>query len=291
MKNKNWNWVLSIVFLSLFINPGNVCAHSPEAKDIQFPPIDGFDIKQEYPVYYPDNLWDYINGAADTYLDYGFTKLNIAEYVKGESSYKAEVYIHDNAVYAFGMYAVERSTDYHFIDLGIQGYSEASLVHFVKGSYYVKVSTYSDDPEAEEITAKIATTIENMLRGENSVPGIFKLFPETGRILNSEYFVSRNFLGYSFLNQVFSCRYKADDNAFIVFIIPSEDSPEHENSLDKLLEKAVSFEKGENGIYIIHDRYNGVLYASQDAGYIIGVQGLEDLLLATEFIEKIKQVP
>lgn len=289
MKKLKWNGFLVIVFFFLFINPGRIQAVLPETEDIQFPKIDGFDIKFEYPVFYPENLWDYINGAADTYLDYAFSKLNIAEYIKGNNSYKVEVYIHDNAVYAFGMYAVERSTDYNFIDLGIQGYSEPSLVHFVKGIYYVKVSTYSDDPEAWEIITEIAAALENKLEGERSVPEIFKLFPETGRIKNSEYFVSRNFLGYSFLNQVSSCRYNIEDISFTVFIVSAEESAEDENSLDKLMKKAESFEKVKNGVYIIHDRYNGTIYACRDAGHIIGIQGVEKLSLALEFIEKIKQ--
>ncbi len=288
MKNNKWTGLLFIIFLTLFI--GNSLAHAarPETEDIQFPQLAGFDIKLEYPVYYPDNLWDYINGAADTYLDYGFSKLNIAEYVKGENTYKAEVYIHKNAIYAFGMYAVERSQDYNFIDLGVQGYSEPSLVHFVKGTYYVKVSTYSNDPEADRIIGELAVSLENMLEGEKSIPEIFKLFPEMGKINNSEYFVSRNFLGYSFMNRVFYCRYEVDGKGFKLFVISPEGSGDVNTSLDKLLEKAVSYEETENAVYIIHDRYNGILYASKDADQIIGVQGLEDLSMATEFIGKVK---
>ncbi|MEA1897997.1 MAG: DUF6599 family protein [Bacteroidota bacterium] len=288
MNNKKWGGFFSIVFLAIFLGHGLALAVSPEIEDIQFPKLAGFDIKLEYPVYYPDKLWDYINGAADTYLDYGFSKLNIAEYVKGENTYKVEVYIHENAVYAFGMYAVERSPDYNFIDLGVQGYSEPSLVHFVKGPYYVKVSTYSNDPEADRIIGKLAVSLENILEGEKSVPEIFQLFPETGRIKNSEYFVSRNFLGYSFMNHVFSCKYKVDGKRFTVFAFSSEGSTSVNNSLDKLLEKAVSFEETENSVYIIHDRYNGIIYASKDADQIIGVQGLDDLSLAVKCIEQVR---
>ena len=57
-----------------------------------FPELKSYRIIDDYPVYTPDDLWNYINGAADAYLMLGFIDLNIREYVKGKNSIKAEIY-------------------------------------------------------------------------------------------------------------------------------------------------------------------------------------------------------
>ncbi|MFZ0472221.1 MAG: hypothetical protein WAL94_06380, partial [Bacteroidales bacterium] len=42
-----------------------------------FPTLKGYKTVNEYPVYTPDDLWNYIDGAADAYLALGFLDLNI----------------------------------------------------------------------------------------------------------------------------------------------------------------------------------------------------------------------
>ncbi len=76
------------------------------AQDPVFPSLSGYKIKTDYPVYLPDNLWDFINGAADTYLAYGFVDLHVAEYKKGKNVIKAEIYRHSDNIMAFGIYSL-----------------------------------------------------------------------------------------------------------------------------------------------------------------------------------------
>ncbi|MZP56855.1 MAG: hypothetical protein GT600_15540, partial [Bacteroidales bacterium] len=53
------------------------------AQNITFPELNGFRKSEKYPVYTPENLWDFIDGAADGFLSLGFIDLHIAEYKKG----------------------------------------------------------------------------------------------------------------------------------------------------------------------------------------------------------------
>ena len=55
-------------------------------QELSFPEIEGFKKYTNYPVYTPENLWDFINGAADNYLANGFVDLNVAEYKKGKNA-------------------------------------------------------------------------------------------------------------------------------------------------------------------------------------------------------------
>ncbi len=86
------------------------------AQDIVFPQLDGYKMKTNYPVYVPENLWDFINGAADNYLANGFVDLHVAEYKKGKAVIKLEIYRHSDNTMAFGIYSSERSPSFRFVE-------------------------------------------------------------------------------------------------------------------------------------------------------------------------------
>src|SRR5512137_1524240 len=91
----------------------------------QFPSVAGWKLAVEETVYTPNNLWDVIDGAADLFLEYNFVDLHIARYQQtADLEIKVELYRHKSSVDAFGIYSQERYPDYHFIDLGTQGYAD-----------------------------------------------------------------------------------------------------------------------------------------------------------------------
>ena len=107
-----------ISFMIMLFIPGSLII---KGQQIDFPLLDKFEIDDSYPVYTPDNLWDYINGAADSYNALGFKELYIADYKRGNKhSIKLEIYHHANDNLAFGIYAMERAPSYDFFKLGVQ---------------------------------------------------------------------------------------------------------------------------------------------------------------------------
>lgn len=279
-------WGLVLIILLLILNANNTELKASDESKINFPELSGFKILQEYPIYYPDNLWDYINGAADSYLDYRFQDLHIAEYVKGDKSYKAEVYHHQNSIYAFGIYALERSSDYQFIKLGVQGYEESTLLHFIKGPYYVKVTTNTDEKESLEILHKIAEAVEKNLPGETTLPEIFKSFPESDQIKNTEYFVSSNFLGYSFLKNAFSVKYEKSGMKFSIFQMEADSEDEALQMQKKLTGRAKSVTE-DDPVYVIEDPYNGLILLGLSGKILVGTNDLKDIDLFKEYFSKI----
>ncbi len=280
---KKINFLLGLLIVS--VASSGSCVDAAEAEVI-FPELQGYEIVKDYPVYIPDDLWDYINGGADAYLNYGFTDLHIAEYVKGETRIKIEVYHHKTNVYAYGMYALERGPDYHFIDLGIQGYAENSLVNFVKGPWYVKVSTYSEDKETGDILLKLANDLEKGLEGRSSIPRVLSYFPKEEKILNSESFVADNFLGYSFLNEVYTTGYRHNDNPFVIFILSAEDVDKSEDVVKNLLSKAKSSTILKDGIISVKDPYNGAILIKRIEKVVFGCLENEDPELFGNYINK-----
>ena len=66
-----------------------------------FPELSGYKKNTDFQVFLPDNLWDFINGAAETYLAYGFVDLHVAEYKKGKNVIKLEIYRHSDHTNGF----------------------------------------------------------------------------------------------------------------------------------------------------------------------------------------------
>ncbi len=91
------------------------------AQEFVYPGLPGFKIKTDYPVFLPDNLWDFIDGAAEVYLSYGFKDLHVAEYKKRRDVIKLEIYKHSSHTMAFGIYSSERSPSFKFTNLGCTG--------------------------------------------------------------------------------------------------------------------------------------------------------------------------
>src|SRR5512133_2305471 len=98
------------------------------AQELSLPELKGYKKVTSYPVFTPENLWDFINGAADNYLAYGFADLHVAEYKKGKDVIKLEIYRHGDTTLAFGIYSSERSPTFRFVNLGAQGYITGGAV-------------------------------------------------------------------------------------------------------------------------------------------------------------------
>jgi hypothetical protein len=261
-----------------------------EEKSIQFPEIKGWKLLEEYPVYYPYNLWDYINGAADAYLSYEFEKLYIAEYIKGKNrSIKVEVYQHKSPVFAYGIYSQERSRNYHFIPLGMQGYSEESLVHYVQDKYYIKIDSESGKSGSDKDILFIAQEVSETLGGEKKLPGTISSFPQENRIQFSDKFISKDFLGHEFLSEVFTTEYSVDDNNFSMFLIQRENPAECKKILGDYYMFVHKQGEPDEGYQVIHDQYNGKIMMIWEDIYIWGVFNLEDEKLGMKYLELIKK--
>ena len=75
----------SVILLSLWVcviagRPGPECAFASESDPFAFPEIGGWKQPKEVQRFSPDDLYEYIDGAADLYLSYDFQELRVTEY-------------------------------------------------------------------------------------------------------------------------------------------------------------------------------------------------------------------
>jgi len=238
-----------------------------------FPQLKGYKAVNEYPVYTPDDLWNYINGAADAYLALGFSDLNITEYRKGKRAIKAEIYRFGDDAMAFGMYSLERSPGYDFIQVGVQGYNEDGVVFFYKDRYYVKIMTQSESKKVNDSMKELAGLIAARIEGKNEFPALLKLFPSEGLLKNQETYILESVLGHEFLRGAFRATYEIANDRFDVYFFNCKSTEDASAMAGKLAGDAYT---GSEDVfkYVFEDGFNGMIHMAQQGARMVIVSGL-----------------
>jgi len=265
------------------------CSSGIYSQKSSFPQIDGWKTAVEQQVYDANNLWDLIDGAADLFLEYSFADLKLARFTNNAGvEIKAELYRHADNLNAFGMYSQERDPSNHFIKAGLQGYIEEGVLNFVDGEYYIKLSTLQKGKEAQDALLFIAGQIGKSLNRTNSFPTVLKYFPEGSKIVNSEKYISQNFLGYGFLKSAMTVKYNSE-NPFTAFIIETAGSGEPIKVLDEFKKLTdIKFEKYQGKDWYCFTNSGGefVLF-SPVKNCICGVSDSKDKAAAEKFLESL----
>lgn len=244
------------------------------SQEIRFPELEGFKKITKYPVYLPENLWDFIDGAADNYLALGFVDLHVAEYKKGKDVIKLEIYRHSDNTMAFGIYASERSPSFAYINLGSQGYVTDGITNFYKGNFYVKLRTFSSKPAIMKAQAILAGRVAEMLPGKAETPPLLSLFPAEGKKPNEETYVHESVLGHQFLKKGFKASYQAGSDIFSIYLLQSGSAEETLKAATAYLATA----KLEPGLaenrYLFTDGYNGTIFLAWKENMMVIISGL-----------------
>ena len=245
------------------------------AQDVVFPQLPGYKIKTGYPVYEPGNLWDFINGAADNYLTYGFVDLHVAEYKKGKAVIKLEIYRHGSNTMAFGIYSSERSPSFRFVDIGAQGYIADGSINFFKGDYYVKIRTYSKKEKVLSAEEMLANRVASALPGGDAMPSMLLQFPSEGRKANEETYINESVLGHGFLNKAFKAVYQAGPDEFAIYISEGS-SPEEVRKTAETYIASTGMSVAETGDskFMITDGYNGTIFLAWKDKRLVIISGL-----------------
>ena len=172
--------------------------------------------------YSPDALYEYIDGAADLYLSYGFKQAAVGDYVRGgEAERRITVDIYDMGapLHAFGIYGAEKPPDVKEAgvgEYGVQGYSLEGLVAAWKGRYYVKVSAAEgEDAAAARVLASVTA---GKIPARLQMPEELRRLPSVNRMAGSERYVKTSALGHKFLVEVISAEYKLGEATAALYV-------------------------------------------------------------------------
>ncbi|MDP4207994.1 MAG: hypothetical protein Q8928_04180 [Bacteroidota bacterium] len=245
-------------------------------------------LADSFRIFTPDNLYDYIDGAADNYLSSGFENLIVGTYNARDDKEKyitVEIYDHKMPLLAFGIYAQERPLKTNFITVGAQGYQEEGILNFLCDRYYVKISSHDNSAATGKDIFQIANDLAKKLNNNSLLPKGLNYFPLEGKINNSENLISTNFLGYEFMNSALMATYGKDNQTFRIFIMEQADTKAAQNLVSKyMLAVKQNFDEKE-GQYIINDPNNGIIKMEWKGKFVWGIVNNQKINITQDYLK------
>ena len=236
-------WVSFFVIMTLCAacGGGNSPPESPEPTvsgsmlpaDGELP---GWSRATEPESYDADTLWEYINGQADFFIDYGFVRVDAAEYRHDQetNSVVLEIYEMGRPQEAFGIFAAERTSNDRPLEVGSGAYLGANVLGFWQGERYVKLTSFDESPAIEQLLIGLAEGISSRIPNRGGELETLGLFPEGGRIESSERFIRLNFLGQPYLTEAYRVDFALDGEDVQLFIVESGSPDEALSDFDRL---------------------------------------------------------
>ena len=231
--------------------------------------------------FFPETLYEYIDGAAENYLSYDFKELLVADLKKAgsEATMTVEVYDMGLPLNAFGIFGAERYPENPPMAVGDVGYLEGESLNFMAGRYYIKLLSFGLKEATAETLAGFGEKLAAAVPGKGSLPPLLTVFPKEGLVARSERYVRKNFLGYEFLHDGYTAAYTVNGQEVEGFLVEAASGTEAEAMLGRLLESLAKDKEVPEKIaagYHVKDRYVQNMYLGRAGRILCGVRRVAD---------------
>ncbi len=183
--------------------------------------ITGWERDRDMLEYDAGNLWEYINGSAESFLAYDFRMVHVQDYLSRDGEgLKVEIYRHGNPTMAFGIYSQIRSPGLDYYEIGSECFGDGYSIHFLKGPYYVRVGVFEESEALVDAMKAFSRTVASKITRGNELPGELDLFPGEGLVVKSITYVTKGVLGRSKFPPAFTAMYLLGGTEGKLYIIP-----------------------------------------------------------------------
>ncbi|TRZ85195.1 hypothetical protein D4R89_12700 [bacterium] len=245
------------------------------------PEIEGWKLSEKPQSFFPDNLYEYIDGAAESYIGYDFKELIVAQFQKAgtTASVTLEIYDMGNGTNAFGIFSAERFPENKVVDVGTLGYIEGEVLNFIVGKDYVKILSFDGGAGTPAVLDAFARKVSEKTGEKGTLPPLLSVFPREGIIANSEKYILRNVMGFEFLRNGYMASYKLEGTEFECFLIKADEGRDPAVLLKQLLEFYTEDRQPAEDISLGHhvrNKYGQNLYIGVSGTFLCGVNRLPD---------------
>ncbi|HVP07259.1 MAG TPA: DUF6599 family protein, partial [Candidatus Acidoferrum sp.] len=125
--------------------------------------------------YGPDQLFAYIDGGAEQYLELGFVNLKVQRYANGKSELELNLYRMDSPEAALGIYLITCPVEKPLKNLQVRNSGSNSQVNLVRGPYFVQINNSTGDKSASSAMTALAKALTLTLPNDTSIPLLDRL--------------------------------------------------------------------------------------------------------------------
>jgi hypothetical protein len=219
-------------------------------------------------VYTEDNLWEYIDGAADNFLAFEFRQVLAQDFVSSAGrELKVEIYEHESPLMAYGIYAQMRSPGLAHHDIGDGAFSDEYSINLRKGCFFVRVAVFETGDETERELEAFATAIAAKIPAGGVLPSEVSAFPEEGLVPNDTRYITQGVLGREKFPPAFVGAYRVSGAEAKLYLSTLSDSAAARDTFIWYTDELESFQatsEGPEGNYILglgKDPYQGDIVA------------------------------
>jgi len=187
-------FVLAIL-LSLAVSIASAYAASGQGSVVLPSAVEGWTWDGKEARYDARTVFDYIDGAGELFLAYGFEQLAVRRFAKADQPpLTIECYRMASAEAAFGVFSFERQDE--GIGIGQGSEQGGGLLRFWKGRYFVSIFADGEGAEAESAILQLARLTAAAIREEGRPPRAIGLIPgkDAGLVETSVRYVTSHIL-------------------------------------------------------------------------------------------------
>jgi hypothetical protein len=276
----------------------------PDAKaDMRILPISGlmpgWALEGPIKKYTGEDLFEYINGEAELYLQFGFKILTAGFYLK-EGTEKlgiaADVYEMGSDLEAFGIYANYRQPEAEMVMAGAGGFVNPSQLMFYQGRYFVQLNASGSTTQERTVFLNLAGLISKNLPASGKSPPELNLLRISALIPRTEKYNPQSVLGYPFFKRGLTAQALLDGRPIRIFVLLGDSNEEAQHRAQAyestLREKGVVLKKepkSSAGILCARDPLYGVLCLQPFEKYVLGAADLPDFSWGLPLIRQLQQ--
>jgi hypothetical protein len=249
-------------------------------------------------IYTPENLYEYINGEAEVYIDYEFIEMVTASHRRHDdqlASVTFDIYDMGTPLNAFGIYSNYRRPELEFGRIGEEAIVSDLNLRFWKGHFFILVNAGSTDEVVREALPAYARRIASHIRREE-LPTEVSILPDHGMVPRSLRYMARGLLGQEAFARSYEAKYTLPSGECTAFLVPKESPAAAREALGSFLANLhrqgqieVVPDLNRSAGFSTETDYYGRINVGLSGRYVVGVIRYDDHEEAALLLDRIRR--